>query len=149
MFTNAPIAFAAENPIVPDLESIYEEYKDDEQYKLMRSEYGEEYAETFLKEVLKSRIESGIVPVDGSANAAKIATLDNEFNADKQGHLVVYQARDALNKYYHARTQYINYYGGHASGHYLSLDYINKSTDIVRIVDCNNNDAYYGIHNVT
>lgn len=120
--------------------------------------------------------------MNGSTNAAKIATLDNEF--DKQGHLVVYQARDTLNKYYHgsgtyifvqgknlnestfedyvaksltnckpvilhARTQYINYYGGHASGHYLSLDYINRSTDTVRIVDCNNNDAYYGIHNVT
>lgn len=68
MFTNASIAFAAENPIVLDLESIYEEHKDDEQYKLMRSEYGEEYAEKFLKEVLKGRIESGIAPVGGGGN---------------------------------------------------------------------------------
>ena len=62
------IVFAAENPTVPDLESIYEEYKDDEQFKLMRSEYGEEYAETFLEDVLKSRIESGIAPAGGGGN---------------------------------------------------------------------------------
>ena len=223
LFTNASTVFAAENPTVPDLESIYEEYKDDEQFKLMRSEYGEEYAETFLKDVLKSRIESGIAPaggggnecyqsvtnikqtknyncgtttvlqtlyglnsqgnVTGSTNADKIATLDNEYNVDGQGHLIVFQAAAALNKYYHgranyiyvqgknlkestfedyvaksltnckpvilhARTQYIGYYGGHASRHYLSLDYINRTTDIVRIVDCNNNDVYYGIHYV-
>ncbi len=68
LFTNASIVFAAENPTVPDLESIYEEYKDDEQFKLMRSEYGEEYAETFLEDVLKSRIESGIAPAGGGGN---------------------------------------------------------------------------------
>lgn len=49
----------------------------------------------------------------------------------------------------HARTKYIGYYGGHVSGHYLSLDYVNRTTDIVRIVDCNYNDSYYGIHYVS
>lgn len=172
LFTNASTVFAAENPTVPDLESIYEEYKDDEQFKLMRSEYGEEYAETFLKDVLKSRIESGIAPaggggnecyqsvtnikqtknyncgtttvlqtlyglnsqgnVKGSTNADKIATLDNEYNVDGQGHLIVYQAAAALNKYYHGSANYI----------YVQGKNLKEST-----FNCNNN-AYYGIHYV-
>lgn len=49
----------------------------------------------------------------------------------------------------HARTKYLSYYGGKASGHYLSLDCINRTSDTVRIVDCNNNSSYYGIHYVT
>lgn len=47
----------------------------------------------------------------------------------------------------HARTKYLSYYGGKVSGHYISVDYINRTTDKVRLVDCNNNSSYYGIHN--
>ncbi len=46
----------------------------------------------------------------------------------------------------HARTEHITYYGGHSSGHYISLDYINRTTDMVRLVDCNYSNVYYGIH---
>lgn len=46
----------------------------------------------------------------------------------------------------HAKTEYIGYYNGHESGHYISLDYVNRTTDKVRLVDCNYNDAYFGIH---
>ena len=48
----------------------------------------------------------------------------------------------------HARTQYLSYYSGKATGHYLSLDQINRTTKMVRIVDCNYNSSYYGVHNV-
>lgn len=48
----------------------------------------------------------------------------------------------------HARTEFLPYYENHESGHYLSLDYVNRTTDTVRIVDCNKNDAYFGIHMV-
>lgn len=46
----------------------------------------------------------------------------------------------------HAKTAYLSYYNGKNTGHYLSLDYVNRTTDKVRIVDCNNNTSYYGIH---
>lgn len=46
----------------------------------------------------------------------------------------------------HAKTEYFSYYGGKSSGHYLSLDYVNRTSDYVRIVDCNYNNAYYGVH---
>ncbi len=119
--------------------------------------------------------------VSGSTDANKISTLDQEYNVDSQGSLIVYQAVNALNKYntlnpsyiykvgtsmtldqfeanvansltamkpviLHARTEYFTYYKNRESGHYLSLDYINRTSKKVRIVDCNNNTAYYGIH---
>lgn len=46
----------------------------------------------------------------------------------------------------HARTQYLPYYGGHASGHYIAVSEVNKTTGTVRLSDCNKNDPYYGIH---
>jgi len=120
--------------------------------------------------------------VSGSTNAAKIATLDAEYNVASQGSMMVYQVRDALNKYLignksyiyalgsgmtidqfetniansltygkpvvlHARTGYLTYYGGKNLKHYLSLDYVNRTSDTVRIVDCNYDSTYYGIHN--
>lgn len=49
----------------------------------------------------------------------------------------------------HAKTEGLTYYNNHVSGHYLSLDYINRTTDSVRIVDCNYSNSYYGTHWVT
>lgn len=49
----------------------------------------------------------------------------------------------------HARTQYFDYYEGAEYGHYISLDQINRTSDMVRVVDCHFNDDYYGIHYVT
>lgn len=46
----------------------------------------------------------------------------------------------------HAKTEYLSYYQGKSLGHYLSLDYVNRTERVVRIVDCNYNDSYYGIH---
>lgn len=48
----------------------------------------------------------------------------------------------------HAKTNYLSYYGGKSSGHYISLDYVNRTTDKVRLVDCNYNSSYYGVHQV-
>lgn len=117
--------------------------------------------------------------VSGNTNKDRIETLDKEYNVDSQGSLMVYQARDALNKYsnqsyiyelgssltkigfedriaasltagkpvvLHARTEKITYYKGHASGHYISLDYVDRLHSVVRLVDCNNNSDYYGVH---
>ncbi|MCI7086367.1 MAG: hypothetical protein MR954_00855 [Lachnobacterium sp.] len=117
--------------------------------------------------------------VAGKTNGDKIETLDKEYNVDSQGSLMVYQVRDALNKYsnksyiyelgssmtktgfedriaasltagkpvvLHARTEKITYYKGHSSGHYISLDYVDRLHGVVRLVDCNNNSNYYGVH---
>lgn len=46
----------------------------------------------------------------------------------------------------HAKTKYLSYYGGKNTGHYLSLDYVNRTSDTVRIVDCNYNSDFYGVH---
>lgn len=48
----------------------------------------------------------------------------------------------------HAKTEYLSYYGGKECSHYINLDYINRTTDQVRLVDCHYNDAYYGVHYV-
>ncbi|MGN0375986.1 MAG: hypothetical protein ACI4EN_10850 [Butyrivibrio sp.] len=48
-----------------------------------------------------------------------------------------------------ANTASLNYYNGVSNDHFLCIDYINRTTDIVRIVDCHSNSAYYGIHYVT
>lgn len=49
----------------------------------------------------------------------------------------------------HARTKHLDYYNGNNSGHYLSLDYFDRSTNTVRIVDCNYKEEYYGVHYCT
>lgn len=46
----------------------------------------------------------------------------------------------------HARTEYFSYYAGKSLGHYLSLDSFDRTARVVRIVDCNYDSAYYGIH---
>lgn len=46
----------------------------------------------------------------------------------------------------HAQTQKISYYNGHKSGHYISLDYVDRTNRVVRLVDCNYNSSYYGVH---
>ncbi len=48
----------------------------------------------------------------------------------------------------HAKTGYLDYYGGVSTGHYLSLDSINRKDKTVRIVDCNYKDGLYGVHYV-
>lgn len=47
----------------------------------------------------------------------------------------------------HARTEFFNYYNGTALVHYLSLDLYNAVTRTVRIVDCNYDADFGGIHN--
>ncbi len=44
----------------------------------------------------------------------------------------------------HARTQYLTYYNGHASGHYICVTAFNNITSKIRLSDCNNDDDYYG-----
>lgn len=48
----------------------------------------------------------------------------------------------------HARTQYISYYNGHSSGHYICLSAVNNETNKVRLTDCNYNDTYYGTRSI-
>ena len=45
----------------------------------------------------------------------------------------------------HAKTGYLEYYGDHNSGHYLSVDWYCKTTGEVRIKDCNY-QSYGGSH---
>jgi hypothetical protein len=209
--------------IIPDyLSAVYEEYEKDQQFQMMLSDYGAEYAIDFLENVyatnrvgtrggggnvcyqyvtnvqqtktyncgsttvLQSLYGMGAAGnVPGSTDAAKISTIDTAYNVDSQGSLYVYQVADALNTYkpsgyssyvystgaskteaqfeqaiatsltnckpvvLHAKTGALGYYGGHNLGHYLSLDYVDRTTDMVRIVDCNYNNSYYGVHSVT
>ena len=46
----------------------------------------------------------------------------------------------------HARTEYLPYYNGHASGHYIAICEVDKANKKIRVKDCNNNNAYYGVH---
>lgn len=49
----------------------------------------------------------------------------------------------------HAKTEYFDYYDGHDSKHYLSLDWYSKESGKVRIKDCNYNSKYNGSHVVS
>lgn len=49
----------------------------------------------------------------------------------------------------HARTQYLPYYGGHVSGHYIAVSEVDKTNGTVRLSDCNCNNDYYGVHVVS
>ena len=48
----------------------------------------------------------------------------------------------------HARTQYLDYYNGHKSGHYIAVCEVDNSTKKIRVQDCNCNNNYYGQHTV-
>lgn len=49
----------------------------------------------------------------------------------------------------HAKTQYLPYYDGHDSGHYIAVSEVDKTNGIVRLSDCNCNNDYYGVHVVS
>lgn len=49
----------------------------------------------------------------------------------------------------HARTAYLPYYNGHASGHYIAISEVDKANATIILKDCNNNSAYYGQHVVS
>lgn len=49
----------------------------------------------------------------------------------------------------HARTEYLGYYNGHQSGHYIAVGSINVATDKITVKDCNYNDKYRGTFNIT
>lgn len=216
------MVYASDLDIDSRLQDVYEAYKDDKQFQLMREDYGDEYAINFLQDVfdmsnqvqtcggggnicyqyvtnIKQTADNNCGPtttlqtlyglgsasnVSGSTTAAKIATISNESQIATRGSMYVYEVVNSLNKYkpsgigsyvyavgtsmtlygfesniansltackpviLHAKTGSLTYYGNKNIGHYLSVDYINRTTDMVRIVDCNNNDTYYGIHNV-
>jgi len=44
----------------------------------------------------------------------------------------------------HARTQYLNYYNGHQSGHYIVVYGLDKYNGRVALADCNYNSAFGG-----
>lgn len=49
----------------------------------------------------------------------------------------------------HARTQYLPYYYGHSTGHYITVTGIDKNSGMVRLNDPNRNSSYHGVHRVT
>ncbi|MDE5746274.1 MAG: C39 family peptidase [Acetatifactor sp.] len=46
----------------------------------------------------------------------------------------------------HAKTQYLPYYGGHSSGHYIAVSEVDRTTGKVRLSDCNWSNKYFGVH---
>lgn len=46
----------------------------------------------------------------------------------------------------HARTEYLSYYKGHESGHYIAIREVDKTNKTIRLMDCNKNNEYYGDH---
>lgn len=46
----------------------------------------------------------------------------------------------------HAKTQYLPYYGGHSSGHYIAVSEVDRTTGNVRLSDCNWSNKYFGVH---
>ncbi|MCI8432076.1 MAG: hypothetical protein HFH83_02620 [Lachnospiraceae bacterium] len=49
----------------------------------------------------------------------------------------------------HARTEYLEYYSGHRSGHYIAVREIDKTTGKIRLQDCNKNNKFFGQHVVS
>lgn len=49
----------------------------------------------------------------------------------------------------HAKTEKISYYEGRVSGHYIAIQQLDLFTDTLRVYDCNNNNDFYGIHDIT
>lgn len=203
----------------PQIQKIYEEYKDLREFQLMREEYGQAYADDFLEAVLDSRLAElqrggmgdvcyqyvknlkqtkdyncgpatilqtlyGIGCADavsGSNDDEKVNNLTDDCKSNEKEGTMVYRATNVLNSYcnkgyiyevctqiaidtfeekvaasltagrpvlLHAKTGSFDYYGGKNSGHYISLDYINRTTKMVRVVDCNLDDKYYGVREV-
>lgn len=211
-------SYALSIKIPKELRSIYAEYKNDTQFKLMLEDYGEDYAESFLWDVYNERNKISVKggggnicyqyvtnicqttgsncgpttvlqslygmgsqgKVSGTTDAQKIQNIMNSY----QESMMVYQIRDALNTYkpngignytyatgssmtlngfeekvansltyckpvvLHAKTKSLSYYNNANYYHYISLDYINRSTHQVRLVDCHYNASYRGAHYV-
>lgn len=218
VFCNGITVEAAED-LTLEQKAIYQEYKEDVEFKKMVEKYGDKYIKEYIDDVISARIVekrrggggnicyqyvSNIKQINGhtcgpttvlqtlyglgcaskvsgSNDNEKINTLAAECGTNEEGTFVG-EIQRALSKYsdrkyvynlgsemtmnsfedkiaasltnckpvvLHARTKYFDYYGGKNSGHYISLDYVDRTKDTVRVVDCNNNDKYFGIHYVT
>lgn len=66
--------------------------------------------------------------------------------------LEAFQSKVETSLYYdkapiiHAKTMYLPYYNGHDSGHYIALSEVDMLNSKIKLVDCNRNNSYYGIH---
>lgn len=60
--------FAENIQVQPKFQAVYEQYKDDEQFKCMYEEYGSEYASSFLKDVLENELQTGQKRAGGGNN---------------------------------------------------------------------------------
>ena len=49
----------------------------------------------------------------------------------------------------HAKTEKIEYYKKHVSGHYIAIQQLDLTTNKIRVYDCNNDTRYYGSHDIT
>lgn len=49
----------------------------------------------------------------------------------------------------HARTQYLSYYGGHSSGHYIAVREVDTVNETIKLQDCNYNNNFFGQHVVS
>lgn len=49
----------------------------------------------------------------------------------------------------HARTQHLEYYKGHKSGHYIAVCEVDNSTGKIRVQDCNISNEFFGQHTVS
>ncbi|SHH42982.1 cysteine peptidase family C39 domain-containing protein [Tepidibacter thalassicus] len=70
-------------------------------------------------------------------------TID-EFE-DNLTYSLMYDAAPIL----HSKTKYLSYYNGKNLGHYISVDFINRSDDTVGLMDCNYNSKYSGQREVS
>ncbi|SHJ89544.1 cysteine peptidase family C39 domain-containing protein [Paramaledivibacter caminithermalis] len=48
----------------------------------------------------------------------------------------------------HAKTEYLSYYNGYSTGHYITVNFINLDSQMVNLQDTNNKTEYYGSHEV-
>ena len=135
----------------------------------MRDEMGESYASEFIWNVVANTDSAKIATLDaeynvdsqGSMYVYQVRDALNKYNTGNQTYIYKQGSSMTLTGFeeaiansltyckpvvLHARTEYLSYYGGKKSGHYISVDYINRTTDKVRLVDCNYNASYYGVH---
>lgn len=133
---------------------------------VLQALYGAGYADAVPGKTDKEKIEDTLWPecsVSGTAYVYRVVDTLNNYNTSA-GYTYVEGNKHSASWFelsvmsglvndnapiLHAKTQYIGYYNGHESGHFICVSGVNRNTGKVTVEDCNYNDPYYGSHTIT
>jgi hypothetical protein len=80
--------------------------------------------------------------------------FDYQYQIGKTMTIAQFQSKVETSLYYdtapilHARTEYLWYYGGHPSGHYIAVSALDRTDNTIQLQDCNYHDEYFGTYEV-